>query len=292
MPYIKSGYMSTSKIAKLLNIERDFLFTYLSEKKLLHKNENKNRFELTDLGILKGGEYQSSQGDSKWVIWNNDFIHDEVFDEFMLDKSTDTPQKKIVANMWEGSDLKRLLDLIRHQKSIEDLSEELNIKEEDILKKINSLPRVKKLYEAYSKIIICPPSVECDDEETLEGKIKEYKEVIQLLVDGVNPFSGEVFEYTHICKNIDIVHALEASVKALDKEIRREKRRNDLPPNAGKSWTEEEDDELLIKFNDGIEIKEIAEFFKRSVGSIRSRLLNMGILTPSNEKKPKSSHPS
>ena len=109
--------------------------------------------------------------------------------------------------------------------------------------------------------------------------LEKYKDIIQHLSDGINPFTGEVFDSNHICQNTDIARALMASVKVLEKEIAKSKRKKDQPSNAGKGWSKEEDIELITKFEEGVSLKELATNFERSTGSIRSRLLNHGVIT-------------
>ena len=159
--------------------------------------------------------------------------------------------------------------------------------EESVIKrKIDSLPRLKKKYTSIQSIIINAQiskneiiREEVKKENIFQNSKEEYKNLIQMLADGVNPFTGEIFEYTHICQNISIVRALTAATNALDKEIKRESRKVEKPARAGEAWDKDEDEELIDKFNDGTSIKDIALSFGRTVGSIRSRLLNHGIIS-------------
>lgn len=65
-----------------------------------------------------------------------------------------------------------------------------------------------------------------------------------------------------------------ASVKAIENEIKKEKRKKTLPENAGEPWTEELDKDLINKYKSGKTIKELSDIFKRTKGSIKSRLIN------------------
>lgn len=51
-------------------------------------------------------------------------------------------------------------------------------------------------------------------------------------------------------------------------------------PNAYELWSEEEDEIVLERFNQGIPIKEIAMMHGRNNGAIRSRLKKLGIIQP------------
>ena len=60
--------------------------------------------------------------------------------------------------------------------------------------------------------------------------------IIQRLADGINPITGEVFDYNHILQNGIIVRALVASVKAIENDIKKEKRKKlcqVMPDNLG-----------------------------------------------------------
>ena len=50
------------------------------------------------------------------------------------------------------------------------------------------------------------------------------------------------------------------------------------PLNQGKPWTEEEEEKLLSEFESELSISVIAELHERSCGSIKSRLVRLGIL--------------
>ena len=81
--------------------------------------------------------------------------------------------------------------------------------------------------------------------------------IIQQLVDGINPLTGELLEDNHICKDDKVVQALINSILALDKEEKRLERKERLPKNAGKSWLEEENEKLVLKFDEGCTIEEL-----------------------------------
>jgi len=104
--------------------------------------------------------------------------------------------------------------------------------------------------------------------------MEEHLKIIQRLADGVNPITGEIFDDNHILQNSVIVRALATSVKALENEIKKEQRKKTLPENAGQPWTEELDEDLINKYKNGQTIKQLSIIFKRTKGSIKSRLIN------------------
>ena len=108
--------------------------------------------------------------------------------------------------------------------------------------------------------------------------MEENLRIIQQLSNGADPFTGEIFEDNHICQNAKVVRALIIAVKSLENELKRLKRKENLPTNAGKLWSTEEDIDLIKEFDNGKSIKELSEIFERTTGSIQSRLVKHGKL--------------
>ncbi len=111
---------------------------------------------------------------------------------------------------------------------------------------------------------------------------KEALQVVRALADGVDPCTGEVFPDDSPYQHPRVVRALFAAVRALEEsESRRAKEERhriekQLPDNAGKSWERREDEELIIAFEAGMKIKEMAHKHQRTEGSIQSRLVKLG----------------
>lgn len=108
--------------------------------------------------------------------------------------------------------------------------------------------------------------------------MEEHLEIIKHLSNGINPLTGEMFEDEHICHNEEITSALMISIKSLENEIKKLERKNNLPKNAGNPWSNEEDANLILKFDNGNSIKELSEILARTEGSIQSRLARHGKL--------------
>ena len=70
------------------------------------------------------------------------------------------------------------------------------------------------------------------------------KELLSALADGIDPFTGEL-----------------------------------LPQNAGKPWTDIEEEKLLDEFDSGMTTSAIAKEHGRSKGAIESRLADLGKIT-------------
>ena len=121
-------------------------------------------------------------------------------------------------------------------------------------------------------------------------------EIIENLVDGIHPLTGEILPESNICEETGIVDALNCAIRVLNERIvaeraieeyRRQQAKDDLekeskakrklPENAGKPWLPEDDTKLLKLYKAGISVKEIAKRYKRTKGAIRARLVRLGI---------------
>jgi hypothetical protein len=103
--------------------------------------------------------------------------------------------------------------------------------------------------------------------------------IIRALADGVDPFTGELFPPESPYQQADTVRALYLALEALDQLDKTISKENRLPDNAGKPWLSQEDEDLIIAFDDGVSIQELAHRHQRTVGSIKSRLVKLGKLT-------------
>lgn len=112
------------------------------------------------------------------------------------------------------------------------------------------------------------------------------REILRMLLNGIDPDTGEIFPDEHVCNEPDVIRALHHAIEALGRERNQpqqnddgkaEKSRKPLTENAGKPWTSEDDGNLIEMYEDGISITEIAAHYKRTRGAIRSRLVKLGI---------------
>ena len=101
------------------------------------------------------------------------------------------------------------------------------------------------------------------------------KKLIYSLANGIDPFTGELFPREHVCNQPDIIRALYHIL-----EVTPDKKANKNPalPNAGKPWTQIEEDKLKDEFDDGMKISAIAREHGRSRGSIESKLTQLGLI--------------
>ena len=99
-------------------------------------------------------------------------------------------------------------------------------------------------------------------------------EILKGLSEGVDPFTGEVLSDDCICNHAEVVRAFYCILNELDKLSKKtQKPRHE---NAGKPWSEEDDDTLAKMYDSGCSKKEIQDHFKRSEGAIAARLVYIG----------------
>ena len=100
--------------------------------------------------------------------------------------------------------------------------------------------------------------------------------IVRALADGVNPVTGEAYPEQSPYAEPRTLRALFSAVDLMQKEVEREKRRERLPANFGKPWTEDEDRLLEAEFDAGNTLAEIARKHQRTHSSIRLRLEKLG----------------
>lgn len=110
-------------------------------------------------------------------------------------------------------------------------------------------------------------------------------EIINSLAAGVDPITGEVFPAESALQHPNIVRALFLAAIALQSKDAKpglSPATNDANflSNAGKSWSQSEDYDLVSAFELGATEKQLAVKHKRTKGAIRSRLVKLGKLEP------------
>ena len=108
--------------------------------------------------------------------------------------------------------------------------------------------------------------------------------IVRALADGVNPVTGELYPEHSPYAEPRTLRALYSAVEFMQKEVEREKRRERLPANFGKPWTEGEDRLLAGEFDAGMALPEMARKHLRTQSSIRLRLEKLGKIEPSGQR--------
>ena len=102
------------------------------------------------------------------------------------------------------------------------------------------------------------------------------KELIRGLAEGIDPTTGEVLPKESVYNNPEVIRALFTLLEYINREAVKDPVRN-----AGKPWTDAEDDKLRDEFLSKLKISDIAKEHGRSYGAIESRLDHLGL-----KKKP------
>jgi hypothetical protein len=76
----------------------------------------------------------------------------------------------------------------------------------------------------------------------------------------------------------DVVRALFVAAESLEARARAARRSGNLPRNAGKTWTQEEDERLLAGFDGGTTVDALATAHERTRAGIEARLVKHGRL--------------
>ena len=118
--------------------------------------------------------------------------------------------------------------------------------------------------------------------------LAEAKQIIEVLAGGIDPATGEVLPDDSPLSSPHVIHALFIAAKALELMAAAKPARlaATAPGNAGKAWTEDEDQRLLAAFDSGAPVAELARTHERTTGSINSRLIRLGRLQVSHDDPP------
>ena len=100
------------------------------------------------------------------------------------------------------------------------------------------------------------------------------KEIISALAEGVDPTTGEVLPDNSVCNKGEIVRAFYAVLNNLNEQ----KSKKNMPANAGKPWTKDDEDLLVSLYHSGTSKKDICKTLQRTATGIAARLVRLGII--------------
>ena len=103
----------------------------------------------------------------------------------------------------------------------------------------------------------------------------DYREalpIVRLLADGKDPQTNRPFPKDSPYNQPPIIRALQAAARAVEWADRK----TALPPNVGKGWSPEEDEQLRHEFHSSLDFSEIARRHARTRGAIITRLERLG----------------
>ncbi len=111
-------------------------------------------------------------------------------------------------------------------------------------------------------------------------KEQRAREILQALVQGIDPLTGEELPPGTVLQQAEVLRALLAGAVALEQMAARAQRRAQLPGNVGRAWTPEEEVVLAEEFKAGDSLPDIAAKHGRTLRAIEARLERLGLLTP------------
>lgn len=114
----------------------------------------------------------------------------------------------------------------------------------------------------------------------------EAKQVIEVLAGGIDPATGEVLADDSPLSSPHVIRALFLAAKALELMVVKAERSAATPTNAGKAWSDEEDQRLVAGFDADTPVAALARAHERTTGAITSRLIRLGRLQVSNKNPP------
>ncbi len=105
------------------------------------------------------------------------------------------------------------------------------------------------------------------------------RQILQALIQGVDPFNGEDLPAGTVLQQADVLRALLAGVAALEQFAARASRRAQLPQNIGRAWSADEQSSLIDAFQSGEPLADIASRHGRTLRAIEARLEKLGLIT-------------
>jgi hypothetical protein len=105
------------------------------------------------------------------------------------------------------------------------------------------------------------------------------RQILQALIQGVDPFTGEELPEGTVIQQADVLRALLAGVVSLEQDAARASRRASLPRNIGRTWSADEQGELVDEFQSGESVADIATKHGRTVRAIEARLEKLGLIS-------------
>ena len=112
---------------------------------------------------------------------------------------------------------------------------------------------------------VCNPALESKNESIL---------ILRSLVEGKHPFTGLPLPDESCYQSAKVLRALLSGVEALEKTAKI--RKKILPAAAGKAWNAQEEERLVLAFESGTSIADLASKHQRTKNAIQSRLMKLG----------------
>lgn len=109
-------------------------------------------------------------------------------------------------------------------------------------------------------------------------EVERAREIVLMLANGIDPCTGEIFPEDSPYQQAEVIRALFTVEKYLNSAVKIKKDKP-LPTNAGLPWDAKQEQQLLVLYNSGLAVKQIAFDLGRTIGAVNARLEKLGILT-------------
>jgi hypothetical protein len=113
---------------------------------------------------------------------------------------------------------------------------------------------------------------------TTSKQYRNARSVLQSLIQGLDPATGAELPKDAIVNRIEINRSMLVAMTAMEQVEARMLRRAQLPESVGKTWTEEEEQQLKDEFARSEPIPLIATKHERTIRAIEARLERLGLL--------------
>jgi hypothetical protein len=113
-----------------------------------------------------------------------------------------------------------------------------------------------------------------------KNQYQKARNVLKSLIQGLDPETGAELPHDAIVNRIAINRSMLVAVTAMELAEARAQRRAQLPESVGKTWAEEEEQQLKAEFARSEPIPLIATKHRRTIRSIEARLERLGLLSP------------
>lgn len=129
----------------------------------------------------------------------------------------------------------------------------------------------------FKEVVYNPNYFKKENDSNMNIKISDEDIIytIEMLLEGVDPTTGEVLDENHIIHDLAVQAALSLALKSIQSKQTREKK---PAPLAGTPWSQVEDLKLVQEYKSNLSIDEMAKLHGRTLGAIKSRLLHLGLI--------------
>jgi hypothetical protein len=110
------------------------------------------------------------------------------------------------------------------------------------------------------------------------NQIRKARNVLEYLIQGLDPETGKDLPKEDSVNRIEVNRSMSIALTALKEVDARMVRRSLLPESVGKTWTDEEEQQLKAEFANSEPIPDIATKHGRTIRAIEARLERVGLL--------------